>query len=92
MTPRSLPYLMSLSVMETESQKFEAIGQLVCGVAHDLNDMLTAIIGYTDLSLRRVGPENPIHHNLKETKRAAERAASLVRQLQLKSSSKCRQA
>jgi signal transduction histidine kinase len=54
--------------------------------------MLTAIIGYTDLSLRRVGPENPIRHNLEETKRAAERAASLVRQLQLKSSSKSRRA
>jgi two-component system cell cycle sensor histidine kinase/response regulator CckA len=78
--------------METESQKLEAIGRLACGVAHDLNDMLTAIIGYTDLSLRRVGPENPIRHNLEETKRAAERAASLVRHLQLKSSSKCRQA
>ena len=83
---------MSLSIMETESQKLEAIGQLACGVAHDLNDMLTAIIGYTDLSLRRVGPDNPIHHNLEETKRAAERAASLVRQLQLKSSSRSRQA
>jgi len=43
--------------------------------------MLTAIIGYTDLSLRRVGLENPIRRNLEETKKAAERAASLVRQL-----------
>jgi signal transduction histidine kinase len=73
--------------METESQKLEAIGQVACEVAHDLNDMLTAIIGYTDLSLRRVGPENPIRRNLEETKRAAERAASLVRQLQISSSS-----
>jgi two-component system, cell cycle sensor histidine kinase and response regulator CckA len=78
--------------METESQKLEAIGKLAWGVAHDLNDMLTTIIGYTDLSLRQVGPDNPIRHNLEETKRAAERAASLVRQLQLKSSSKCRPA
>ena len=74
-------------MVETESQKLEAIGQVACDVAHDLNDMLTAIIGYTDLSLRRVGPENPIRRNLEETKRAAERAASLVRQLQLSSSS-----
>ena len=78
-------------IMETESEKLEAIGQLACVVAHDLNDMLTAIIGYTDLSLRRVGPENPIRHNLEETKRAAERAAALVRQLQIKSSSKSRE-
>ena len=74
-------------IMETESQKLEAIGQLACGVAHDLNDMLTAIIGYTELSLRRVGPENPIRHNLEEIKRAADRAAYLVRQLQINSSS-----
>lgn len=78
--------------METESQKLEAIGLLACVVAHDLNDMLTAIIGYTDLSLRRVGPENPIRRNLEETKRAAERAAALVRQLQIKSSSGSREA
>jgi CheY-like chemotaxis protein len=43
--------------------------------------MLTAIIGYTDLSLRQVGAENPIRRNLEETRKAAERAASLVRQL-----------
>ena len=80
----------SMLTMETESQKLEAIGELACVVAHDLNDMLTAIIGYTDLSLRRVGPENPIRRNLEETKRAAERAAALVRQLQIKSSSRSR--
>ena len=64
-----------------QSQKLEAIGQLAGGVAHDFNNMLTAIIGYTDLSLRQVGPENPIRRNLEETRKAAERAASLVRQL-----------
>ena len=64
-----------------QSQKLEAIGQLAGGVAHDFNNMLTAIIGYTDLSLRRVGLENSIRRNLEETKKAAERAAALVRQL-----------
>lgn len=77
--------------METESQQLEALGQLACSVAHDLTDMLTAIIGYTELSLRRVGPDDPIRRNLEETKKAADRAASLVRQLQLKSSSGSRQ-
>jgi len=64
-----------------QSQKLEAIGQLAGGVAHDFNNMLTAIIGYTDLSLRRVGLESSLRRNLEETKKAAERAASLVRQL-----------
>ncbi|HKY29047.1 MAG TPA: PAS domain S-box protein [Pyrinomonadaceae bacterium] len=64
-----------------QSQKLEIIGQLAGGVAHDFNDLLTAILGYTDLSLRGSNVENPIHHNLEETKKAAERAASLIRQL-----------
>jgi PAS domain S-box-containing protein len=64
-----------------QSQKLEAIGQLAGGVAHDFNNLLTAILGYTDLSLRRIGLESPIRRNLEETKKAAERAASLVRQL-----------
>jgi len=64
-----------------QSQKLEAIGQLAGGVAHDFNNLLTAIIGYTDLSLRRPVLEDSIRHNLEETKRAAERAGSLIRQL-----------
>ena len=62
-------------------QKLEAIGQLAGGVAHDFNNLLTAILGYTDLSLRRIDVDDPIHHYLEETKKAAERAASQIRQL-----------
>ena len=64
-----------------QSQKLEAIGQLAGGVAHDFNNLLTAILGYTDLSLRRSDVEAPTRHYLEETKKAAERAASLIRQL-----------
>jgi two-component system, cell cycle sensor histidine kinase and response regulator CckA len=64
-----------------QSQKLEAIGELAGGVAHDFNNLLTAIIGYTDLSLKRAGLENSIHGNLEETRKAAERAAALIRQL-----------
>ena len=78
---RSEEALRASQLQLQQSQKLEAIGQLAGGVAHDFNNMLTAIIGYTDLSLRRVGLENPIRRNLEETKKAAERAASLVRQL-----------
>ena len=49
--------------------------------AHEFNDLLTAIIGYTDLSLRHIGREDPLRHYLEETKRAAERAACLLQRL-----------
>ncbi len=64
-----------------QSQKLEAIGQLAGGVAHDFNNLLTAILGYTDLSLRRTEVDDSIRRNLEETRKAAERAASLIRQL-----------
>ena len=64
-----------------QSQKLEIIGQLAGGVAHDFTDLLTAILGYTDLSLRRGDVGDSVRHNLEETKKAAERAASLIRQL-----------
>jgi len=64
-----------------QSQKLEAIGQLAGGVAHDFNNLLTAILGYTDLSLRRTNVDDSIRRNLEETRKAAERAASLIRQL-----------
>jgi PAS domain S-box-containing protein len=64
-----------------QSQKMEAIGRLAGGVAHDFNNMLTAITGYCDLSLRNLRRDDPLHRNLEEIKRAGDRAAALTRQL-----------
>ena len=64
-----------------QAQKMEAIGQLAGGVAHDFNNMLTAILGYADLLLDQIGPDKPIGRDLREIKNAALRAATLTQQL-----------
>ncbi|MFN2452726.1 MAG: response regulator [Pyrinomonadaceae bacterium] len=64
-----------------QSQKLEAFGQLAGGVAHDFNNILTAITGYSDLALRRVASDTALRQHIEEIKKAGERAASLTRQL-----------
>ena len=64
-----------------QSQKMEAVGRLAGGVAHDFNNLLTAITGSLALALRDVAPDNRAHRWLKETDKAAWRAATLTHQL-----------
>jgi len=64
-----------------QSQKVQAIGQLTAGVAHDFNNILTAIIGYGDLTIPKLSPGSAAHGNVKEMRKAALRAAALTRQL-----------
>jgi len=63
------------------SQKMEAIGRLAGGVAHDFNNILTAIGGYTDLLLADLAPDDQRRRDVEEIYRAAERAAALTQQL-----------
>ena len=64
-----------------QAQKMEAIGQLAGGVAHDFNNMLAIILGYSEMLTEQIGPDKPIGQDLREIKAAAERAAVLDQQL-----------
>ena len=63
------------------SQKMEAIGRLSAGVAHDFNNCLLAIFGYSDLLLGSYREEDFLARNLSGIKEAAQKAAALTRQL-----------
>ena len=63
-----------------QAQKMEAVGRLAGGVAHDFNNILGIILGYSDLSLG-LDPSDQILRYLREIKKASQRAALLTRQL-----------
>jgi two-component system cell cycle sensor histidine kinase/response regulator CckA len=64
-----------------QAQKMEAMGRLAGGVAHDFNNLLTAILGYSDLILRRLDVHDPLQPEVLEIRKAAEQAAALTGQL-----------
>jgi PAS domain S-box-containing protein len=64
-----------------QAQKMEAVGRLAGGVAHDFNNMLNVILGYTEIALLRLAPDEPLYQNLQEIRKAVERSAALTRQL-----------
>jgi two-component system, cell cycle sensor histidine kinase and response regulator CckA len=64
-----------------QAQKMEAIGRLAGGVAHDFNNVLTAIFGYVDILREEIPADSPAQQDLAEVRKASERAASLTKQL-----------
>jgi len=71
----------TLEVQLAQSLKMQAVGQLAGGVAHDFNNMLTAIIGFSDLLLAKHRPTDPAFADIMNIKQSANRATNLVRQL-----------
>jgi len=72
---------MQLEAQLQQAQKMEAVGRLAGGIAHDFNNILGIIIGYSDLSLGLIAPDNPVNRYVEESKKAAKRAALLTKQL-----------
>ena len=64
-----------------QAKKLESIGRLAGGVAHDFNNLLTVINGYSELLVRRTSEFDPAYPQLKEIRRAGDRAAELTMQL-----------
>ncbi|OGW39937.1 MAG: hypothetical protein A2010_07535 [Nitrospirae bacterium GWD2_57_9] len=71
----------SLEAQLLHSQKMEAVGTLAGGVAHDFNNILTAIIGYGHLALMKTAHDDQIKNFLKEILASADRAAHLTKSL-----------
>lgn len=63
------------------AKKMEAIGLLAGGVAHDLNNILSGAVGYSDLLLNKTSADSPIIHYLREIRESGRRAAAVVADL-----------
>ena len=71
----------NLEAQLIQSQKMESIGRLAGGVAHDFNNMLSVILGYSELIKARLEPDDPIIHDFEQIQQAASRSQDITQQL-----------
>jgi signal transduction histidine kinase/CheY-like chemotaxis protein len=71
----------ALEAQFLQAQKMESVGRLAGGVAHDFNNMLTAIHSFTRLAQDTLAADNPARHDLDMVLKAVEKATGLVKQL-----------
>ena len=63
------------------TERLQTIGTLAGGVAHNFNNLLTPMLGFADLALRQLEPDNPVRPNIEQIIQAADRAKALVREI-----------
>ncbi len=71
----------TLEAQLRQTQKMEAIGTLAGGIAHDFNNILTAIIGYTEITIGDLAPDSRAASDLQQVLNAGNRAKELVKQI-----------
>ena len=64
-----------------QAQKLQAVGQLAGGIAHDFNNIIQAVLGYIGFAKSSLEPESEEYDDLEQAEKAADRAATLTRQL-----------
>ena len=70
-----------LQAQLTQAQRLESVGRLAGGVAHDFNNMLTIIIGYSESALAKLRVDDPLHGEITQILNAGNRSAEITRQL-----------
>jgi PAS domain S-box-containing protein len=78
---RDITKQLQMAAQFQQAQKMESIGRLAGGVAHDYNNMLSVIIGYAEMAMNRIDPNDPLQADIREIFNAATRSAEITQQL-----------